>query len=148
MGSTFVSLHYHFVFSTKGRHPFIVDAWRARLHEYLGGTVNGLKGVTQGVGGTADHVHLLVGLKTTHCVADFMRELKKASSAWVHETIGLKRFAWQEGYGAFTVSATARNQVKIYIANQEEHHRRKTFREEFEELLKRAGIDYDDKWLD
>ncbi len=148
MGSTFASLHYHFVFSTKGRRPFIVEAWRDRLHEYLGGTVNGLKGVTQGVGGTADHVHLLVGLKTTHCVADFMRELKKASSAWVHETIGLKRFAWQEGYGAFTVSATARNQVKIYIANQEEHHRKKTFREEFEELLKRAGIDYDDKWLD
>jgi putative transposase len=148
MGSTFASLHYHFVFSTKGRRPFIVDAWRDRLHEYLGGTVNGLKGVTQGVGGTVDHVHLLVGLKTTHRVADFVRELKKASSVWVHETIGLKRFAWQEGYGAFTVSATARNQVKIYIANQEEHHRRKTFREEFKELLERAGIDYDDKWLD
>ena len=77
-----------------------------------------------------------------------MRELKKASSIWVHETIGLKTFAWQEGYGAFTVSATARDQVKQYIANQAEHHRVKTFREELEELLQRAGIEYEDKRLD
>ena len=148
MSSTFLSLHYHIVFSTKDRRPIIADAWRDRLFEYLGGTVNGLKGFTQGVGGTADHVHLLVGLKSTHCLADFMRELKKASSLWVHETIGSPSFAWQEGYGAFTVSATARDQVKQYIANQAEHHRVKTFREELEELLQRAGIEYEDKWLD
>ena len=74
------------------------------LHEYLGGTVNGLKGFSQGVGGTADHVHLLVGLKSTHCLSDFMRELKKSSSSWAHKEIGLAKFAWQEGYGAFTVS--------------------------------------------
>jgi putative transposase len=148
MSSTFLSLHCHIVFSTKERRPFITDVWRDRLFEYLGGTVNGLKGFTQGVGGTADHVHLLVGLKSTHCLADFMRELKKASSLWVHETIGLPSFAWQEGYGAFTVSATARDQVKQYIANQAEHHRVKTFREELEELLQRAGIEYEDKWLD
>ena len=148
MSSTFLSLHYHIVFSTKERRPIIADAWRDRLFEYLGGTVNGLKGFTQGVGGTADHVHLLVGLKSTHCLADFMRELKKASSLWVHETIGSPSFAWQEGYGAFTVSATARDQVKQYIANQAEHHRVKTFREELEELLQRAGIEYEDKWLD
>ena len=148
MSSTFLSLHYHLVFSTKERRPFIADDWRERLFEYLGGTVNGLKGFTQGVGGTADHVHLLVGLKSTHCLADFMRELKKASSLWVHETIGLPSFAWQEGYGAFTVSATARDQVNKYIANQAEHHRVKTFREELEELLQRAGIEYEDKWLD
>ncbi len=148
MSSTFISLHYHIVFSTKERRPLIADAWRDRLFEYLGGTVNGLKGFSQGVGGTSDHVHLLVGLKSTHCLADFMRELKKASSIWIHETIGLKTFSWQEGYSAFTVSATARDQVKQYIANQAEHHRVKTFREELEELLKRAGIEYEDKWLD
>ncbi len=80
MPSTYLSLHYHIVFSTKGREPAIVPSWRSRLHEYLGGTVNGLDGWTQGVGGTADHVHRLVGLKSTHRLADFMRELKKASS--------------------------------------------------------------------
>ena len=78
MPSTFISLHYHIVYSTKNRKPLIHADWRERLHEYLGGTVNGLGGFSQGVGGTEDHVHLLVGLKSTHCLADFMRELKKS----------------------------------------------------------------------
>jgi len=148
MSSTFISLHYHIVFSTKHREPMIDAVWRERLHEYLGGTVNGLKAFSQGVGGTEDHVHLLTGLKATHCLADFMRELKKSSSAWVHNEIGLANFAWQEGYGAFTVSPPARGGVKQYIANQAEHHRRRTFREELVELLEQAGVEYDDKWLD
>jgi putative transposase len=126
----------------------IERSWRPRLHEYLGGTVAGLKGFPQGVGGVVDHVHLLVGLKATHCVADFMRELKKTSSAWVHDKIGISRFAWQEGYAAFTVSATARKAVQRYIANQEGHHRKKTFREELVELLEKAGIEYDPRYLD
>jgi REP element-mobilizing transposase RayT len=106
-----------------------------------------LGGYPQGIGGVADHVHLLVGLKATHCLADVLRELKKASSVWVHEEIGLRTFAWQEGYGAFTVSATARETVQRYIANQEEHHRVRSFREEFVEMLAKAGIEYDPKYL-
>jgi putative transposase len=96
----------------------------------------------------ADHVHLLVGLKATHCLADFMRELKKASSAWVHEEIGMQRFAWQEGYGAFTVSPSARSEVQSYIARQEVHHRNRTFREELVEFLEKAGVEYDSRYLD
>ncbi len=145
MRSTYLSLHFHLIFSTKNRLLQIHAEWRERLHDYLGGTVNGLKGHSQGVGGTADHVHLLVGLKSTHCLADFMRELKKATSIWVHDEIGLREFAWQEGYGAFTVSPNARPGVKQYITNQEEHHRQKTFREELAELLDRAGVEYDRK---
>ena len=148
MSSTYLSLHYHIVFGTKDRVPLINAEWRDRLHEYLGGTVRGLGGFPEGVGGVADHVHLLVGLKATHCLADFMRELKKASSVWVHDEIRLDSFAWQEGYAAFTVSATARDAVKTYIANQEEHHRVKSFREELIEMLERAGIEYEPKYLD
>jgi REP element-mobilizing transposase RayT len=148
MSSTYLSLHYHLVFSTKGREPLIDAAWNHRLHEYLGGTVDGLGGYSQGVGGVTDHVHMLVGLKATHCLADFMRELKKASSVWVHEEIRERGFAWQEGYAGFTVSATARAAVREYIAEQEEHHRRKTFREELVEVLERAGIEYDPRYLD
>ena len=148
MSSTYLSLHYHLVFSTKGRQPLIDLAWRARLHEYLGGTIAGLGGFSQGVGGVVDHVHLLVGLKATHCLADVLRELKKASSVWVHEEIGERGFAWQEGYAAFTVSATARAAVREYVANQEEHHRKKTYREELIEMLERAGVEYDPKYLD
>ncbi len=148
MGSTFISLHCHIVFSTKHRRPWIDVAWRQRLHEYLGGTVNGLKGFSQGVGGTNDYVHLLVGLTSTHRLSDFMRELKKSSSGWVHEKMGVKEFSWQEGYGVFSVSPTSRGGVKQYIANQEVHHRKLTFQEELGWLLQQAEIEYNPKWLD
>ena len=148
MASTYLSLHYHLVFSTKNREALITPEWRARLHDYLGGTIRELGGFPEGVGCMADHVHLLVGLKATHCLADVMRELKKASSAWVRDDVGLRAFAWQEGYAAFTVSATARGGVKHYIANQDEHHRVKSFREELVEMLDKAGIEYDPKYLD
>jgi putative transposase len=146
--STYASLHYHIVFSTKSRQRLIDPSWEDRLHEYLGGTIRGLDGFPQGIGGVEDHVHLLVGLKTTHCVADFVRELKKAASRWVHDELGVRQFAWQEGYGVFSASATARDRVKKYIANQREHHRQRSFREEFIELLERAGVEYDAKYLD
>jgi putative transposase len=148
MSSTYLSLHYHLVFSTKERVPWMVDEWRDRMHEYLGGTINGLGGIAQKVGGVADHVHLLVGLKSTHTLADVLRELKKASSDWVHREIGERGFAWQEGYAAFTVSPTGRAGVRNYISNQAEHHRRRTFREEFIGLLELAGIDYNPQYLD
>jgi REP element-mobilizing transposase RayT len=148
VGSTYLSLHYHLVFGTKNREPIIAPDWRSRLHEYLGGTINGLGGVTEGVGGIADHVHLLVGLRATHCLADVLRELKKASSAWVHKMIGLRTFQWQDGYAAFTVSATARDGVRRFIANREEHHAVMSSRDELIELLAKAGIEYDPAYLD
>ena len=148
MPSTHTNLLYHLIFATKDREPLIADAWRTRLHEYLGGTVAGLGGTSQGVGGVADHVHLLVGLKPTHCLADFMRELKKSSSLWVVEQMGVKQFRWQEGYAAFTVSASARDSVRKYVAGQEEHHRRKTFRDELVEFLEKSGVAYGARYLD
>jgi hypothetical protein len=114
----------------------------------MGGTIRGLGGVPDEVGGIADHAHLLVGLKATHCLADEMRELKKASSVWAHDEIGAGNFAWQEGYSAFTVSPTAREQVRGYIQRQEEHHRTKSFREELIELLEKSGVEYDPRYLD
>ena len=148
MPSTYLSLHYHLVFSTKNRKAVIQDEWQGMLHQYLGGIISRLGGVPERIGGVADHVHLLLGLKATHCLADVLRELKKASSAWVHNEIGLNEFGWQEGYAAFTVSATSRQRVLDYIANQDEHHRIKSFREELIEMLVRAGIEYDPTYLD
>jgi REP element-mobilizing transposase RayT len=147
MGSTFLSLHYHIVFATKHRQPLIAAAWRPRLHEYLGGTVRGLEGVAEAIGGVEDHVHLLVGLRATHTLADFDRELKKAGTAWVREERFEPQFAWQEGYAAFTVSPTARGGVKNYILNQAEHHRRRSFIDELKWLLQEAGIAYDPQYL-
>ena len=148
MPSTYLSLHYHLGFSTRNREAIIAPGWQTRLHDYLGGTIRGLDGYPEGVGGVADHVHMLIGLKATHRLADFMRELKSSSSAWVHNEIGMRAFAWREGYAAFSVSATARAAVKQYIANQEEHHRVKSFREELIEVLTKAGVEYDPKYLD
>jgi putative transposase len=148
MSSTYLSLHYHLIFSTKHREPTLEAAWRPRLHEYLGGAVRGLGGVAESVGGTGDHVHLLVGLKATHALADVLREIKKASSVWVHDTIGVATFAWQDGYAAFTVSPPSRGAIKAYIANQEEHHRRQSFRDELIQMLERAGVAYDPRYLD
>lgn len=148
MSSTYLGLHYHVIFGVKNRLAVIDTSWRSRLHEYLGGTIRGLGGVPQGVGGMADHVHILMGLKATHCLADIMRELKKSSSAWVHQEINDKNFAWQEGYAAFTVGASGRDGVRKYIANQEEHHRVRSFREEIIEMLEMAGVEYEPKYLD
>ena len=97
MPATHLSLHYHIVFSTKDRHPFIVEAWRSRLHEYLGGLVRAATGVPEAVGGPADHVHMLVGLRATQALAPFVQDIKQTSSRWIHETLGVKNFAWQPG---------------------------------------------------
>lgn len=99
------------------------------------------------VGGTSDHVHLLFELKATHTLADFMRELKKASSIWVHEEIPLRTFAWQEGYAAFTVSASGLEEVRRYIENQEEHHRERSFQDELKIMLQRSGVKFDERYL-
>ena len=147
MPSTHLSLHYHLVFSTKEREPLIADQWRSRLHAYLGGAARTVSGVAEAIGGTHDHVHLLIRLRTTHCLADVLREIKHTSSQWVHETIGVKGFAWQEGYGAFTVSPSKTTAVSRYIARQEEHHRKRTFQEEYLEFLKESGVEYDERYL-
>ena len=141
MSTTHTNLVYDLIFATKQREPVIAPAWRAQLHAYLGG-------MPHGVGGVADHVHMLVSLKPTHCISDFMRELKKTSSRWVRETIGVASFHWQDGYAAFTVSASSRSAVRTYIAGQEEHDQVKTFREELVSFLKKSGVDFDERFLD
>lgn len=147
MPSTHLSLHFHIVVSTKDRHPFIADEWRGRLHEYLGGLVRAADGVPEAVGGTADHVHLLAGLRATHTPAALVQDIKQTSSRWIHETIGVKNFAWQPGYGAFTVSVSNCAAVKEYIANQAAHHRAQAFQDEYVALLQKHGVAYDEKFL-
>jgi len=105
-----------------------------------------MNGVAEIVGGVADHVHLLASLRPVHCIADVLRDIKKDSSTWVKDNFD-RGFAWQEGYAAFTVSPYALNSVKKYIANQEAHHALYSFVDELKELLKKAGIEYDEKYL-
>jgi len=147
MPSTHLSLHYHLIFATKNHEPFIRPEWRAKLHAYLGGIIRTADGVPESIGGVSDHVHLLIGLRATHQLADVLRELKSVSSKWVHDEVGIRQFGWQEGYGAFTVSASQLEAVRDYIIRQEQHHRTRTFREEYLELLRRSGVEFDERFV-
>jgi len=147
MGSTHLSLHVHLIFGTKSHEPFMAKEWRPRLHVYMGGILRNVNAVPEIVGGIEDHVHILAGLHATERLSDIMRELKSISSRWVREEMKISQFAWQEGYGAFTVSASQRESVCHYIKNQEEHHRTKTFKEEYLEFLMKSGVEYDARYL-
>ena len=148
MPQSFACLHYHFVFSTKGRAPMLVDELRARLFEYLGGALRSEGGCLVAAGGTVDHVHLLVRLSREASIADTMRDLKANSSKWIHEKFpAAATFAWQTGYGAFTVSLSQIETLKVYLASQEEHHRKQTFEDEFRQLLRHHGIEFDERYL-
>lgn len=119
MPSTHSSLHYHVIFSTKDRLPLITTGLRPRLHAYLGGIVKGLNGTPLAIGGVEDHVHLLVGLNTSHRIDYFVRDLKAESSEWCHKKMERKLFAWQKGYAVFSISpssigAVSRNTLRSW----------------------------------
>lgn len=147
MAFTHLSLYYHVVFSTKNRKPFIFGALRDQLYAFLVNSIQTLNGVSIAVGGTNDHVHILMRLRSNHCLAEVVRELKRSSSMWIHEKHRLPQFSWQEGYGAFTVSSSQVEAAKLYIRNQENHHRKWTFQDEYLAFLKRSGVEYDERYL-
>jgi REP element-mobilizing transposase RayT len=147
MAGTHHALYYHFVFGTKDREAWIAPAWRERLHAYVGGLIRTIDGVPSEIGGTGDHIHILASLKPIHQLSEVMRDVKRQSSAWIHETIGLRGFAWQDGYGVFTVSRSQVDVVRRYIQSQLEHHRMRTFREEYVEFLKRHLVEFDERFV-
>ncbi|MCE9565380.1 MAG: IS200/IS605 family transposase [Planctomycetes bacterium] len=141
-------LHYHLVFSTKHRLPRITAQMQPRLGEYLGGIVRDHGGIPIQIGGVDDHVHLLVTLRQEPALKDVLREIKSGSSGWVHETFpDANDFWWQTGYGAFTVSHSNIDDVKRYIANQAEHHKKMSFQDELRALFRKHGIDFDETYL-
>ncbi len=147
MASTYLALHCHIVFSTKDRFPLIEPNRRDRLHAYMGGILHEMEVVPESIGGMADHVHILAGFRATHAIAGIVHDVKRGSSAWVHGELKHSKFAWQTGYAALTVSPSQTAAVKQYIEKQEEHHRHRSFQEEYRELLEKAGIGYDEKYL-
>ncbi|HEV3099062.1 MAG TPA: IS200/IS605 family transposase [Candidatus Udaeobacter sp.] len=148
MANTYTSLHYHVVFSTKNRQPFLTEAVRDRLFAYLGGIAreNGMNAL--GVGGIADHVHLLLSIPAPLAVSKAVQLIKGGSSHWLKETFpDIIDFAWQDGYAAFTVSQSQLDDVRVYVRAQAEHHRTKTFAEEYRAFLARHRIEYDERYL-
>jgi REP element-mobilizing transposase RayT len=148
MASTLTNLLYHIVFSTKHRHPILTKAIRDDLYAYIGGIVRGEGGVLLEIGGMPDHVHLVVRFRAEPSVATMLRKIKSKSSQWLNAKPKRPgRFQWQRGYGAFTVSASQLDKVRAYVRNQERHHRRPTFQDEFRELLRRHGIEFDERYI-
>ena len=139
----------HTVFSTKSREPFLTDkAVREEMHAYIAGTCTKLGSPSMVVGGVADHVHILCALSKNVAVAKFVYDVKRSSSKWI-KTKGhnFAVFHWQNGYGAFSVSESQVTRVKAYIANQEQHHRKLTFEEEFRRFLKAHPVEYDERYV-
>ena len=148
MAGKHISLLVHFIWSTAGREPWIGSDWRDDLFGYMGGIINHKKARLICAGGTFDHVHLYSSLPSTITIADFVNAVKSNSSRWVHESFPrISAFGWQEGYGAFSVSKSEESKVINYIRNQERHHAKRTFKEEFVEFLDRYEIEYDEQYL-
>ncbi len=139
----------HIVFSTKNRSPFLSDKnVREEMHAYLGGTCNNLDCPVLTVGGVADHVHILCVLSRNLSIAKVVGDIKRGSSKWA-KTKGrmLTKFAWQNGYGVFSVGESEVERVRGYIMGQEDHHRKKTFQDEFRSFLKDYGVNYDETYV-
>jgi len=148
MANTFTSLHYHLVFSAKQREPWIRPEFQERVWAYLGGIVRDNEMKPLQIGGTEDHAHILLGMPPTWTVSEALRRIKGGSSGWIKANVpGCLSFAWQDGYGAFSVSKSHLPEVAEYIQNQREHHRVKTFKEEYRALLDRHGVVYDERRL-
>jgi REP-associated tyrosine transposase len=144
----YLCLLTHFTWSTAGRQPWIEPDMREGLYSYIGGIINNKSGKLISAGGMFDHIHLYVSMPSTLSVADFVNTVKSNSSRWIHQSFPpLRNFAWQEGYGAFSVSKSEGGKVNNYVRNQETHHAKRTFKQELLSLLKKHAIEYDERHL-
>ena len=148
MAGKYLSLLVHFTWSTAGREPWIETEMREDLYSYIGGIMKNKNAKLTAAGGMFDHIHLYASMPSTISIADFVNAVKSNSSRWIHESYPrLRSFAWQEGYGAFSVSKSEEGKVVRYISNQEEHHRKRDFKKELIGLLDKQGIVYDQRYV-
>jgi REP element-mobilizing transposase RayT len=148
MVNTYTQMNVHGVFSVKGRGNFISKIWQDELHRYIAGILKETNNYSLSVGGYKDHVHIFFELNPTISVSDVLKNVKSKSSKWINTKSFVDgKFEWQAGYGAFTYSRSQRNDVIRYIMNQEEHHGKRSFKDEYLELLLRNEIKYEDAYL-
>lgn len=148
MGQSLVKNYLHIIFSTRDREPIIDSSIESELHQYLGGICKGLDCQSLKIGGACDHIHILCLLSKNITLAAFMKDIKSNSSKWI-KTKGnqYRDFFWQTGYGAFSINPAQTDAVISYIANQHEHHRKKSFKEEYLTFLKKYDVAYDEQYL-
>jgi len=148
MGQSLAQVYLHLIFSTKKRYPFITEEIESELFAYIGGVIKQHKGIPFCINGTSDHIHILCSCPRTITLLDFLREIKSGSSRWI-KTKGIcyKKFAWQDGYGAFSVSSSKKDIVEKYILNQKKHHDSTSFQKELVSFFEEYNVEYDEKYL-
>jgi REP element-mobilizing transposase RayT len=148
MSGTFSQIYIHYVFAVKGRQNLLQKPWREEVFQYISGIINGKNQKPIIVNGVADHVHVFVGLKPSMPISDLVRDIKNNSSNFINERKFIRgKFSWQEGYGVFSYAQSQVETVYQYIANQEEHHKKKSFKDEYIEFLNKYEVEYDEKYL-
>ncbi|MEQ8687120.1 MAG: IS200/IS605 family transposase [Imperialibacter sp.] len=148
MPNTYTQIHLQIVFAVKYRQGLIEKAWKDDLYKYITGTIQSYDHKMLAINGVEDHIHILIGMRPTQSLSDLLQDIKSGSSKWINDNKLTKRkFAWQEGYGAFSYSKSHVPNVIRYIHNQEEHHRKKSFLEEYDEFLKKFEVDYDRRYI-
>ena len=147
MPNTYIQIHIHFVFAVKFRQYLIQNNWKEELYKYISGIIQNNNHKLIIINGMPDHIHILIGMRPTQSISDLMKDVKQFSSKWINEKKFINgRFEWQEGYGAFSYSKSQLKNVINYIENQEEHHRKKTFLEEYKETLDKFEVAYELKY--
>ena len=148
MAGTYSQLYIQVVFAVKGRENMMAKSWRNDLHKYISGIITNKEQKSIIVNGMADHIHIFIGLKPSMKISDLVRDIKNNSAKFINEKGFVKgKFSWQEGYGVFSYSHSEISRVYNYILNQEEHHQKRSFREEYVELLKNFEIEHNEKYL-
>jgi len=148
MPGTFSQLYIQVVFAVKGRENLIQTSWKDELHKYMAGIIKGKDQKPIIVNGMPDHIHAFIGLRPVMAISDLVRDIKNNSSNFINDSRLVKgKFSWQEGYGAFSYAHSQVETVYNYILNQEEHHKKKTFREEYIDFLQKFQVEYNEKYL-
>jgi REP element-mobilizing transposase RayT len=148
MANTFTQIHIHAVFAVQNRSSLISKTWEERLYQYIAGIIQSNNHKLLAINGMPDHVHVLFGMRPTQSLSDLMQDIKGDSSRWINENkFVVGKFSWQEGYGGFSYSKSQIPAVASYIEKQKDHHTKKSFLEEYTQILKDFDIEYDDKYI-
>jgi Transposase and inactivated derivatives len=148
MPGTFSQIYIQIVFAVKGRDSLIISSWEERLYQYITGIVQNKEQKMLAINGMPDHIHLFIGMRPSCCLSDLVREVKKSSNEFINEQkLSPFKFNWQEGFGAFSYSHSQVDQVVKYIMNQKAHHQKRSFKDEYIELLKKFNVEHDEKYL-
>ncbi|HMK02580.1 MAG TPA: IS200/IS605 family transposase [Ferruginibacter sp.] len=148
MANTYTQIHLHLVFAVQNRNSLIQNPWKDRLYEYITGIVQQHKHKMIIINGMPDHLHIVIGMRPIQSLSDLMQDIKGGSSKWINDNkLAVGKFQWQEGYGAFSYNKSLLPKLIDYVKNQEAHHKKKTFLNEYKEFLNAFEVEYDERYI-